>query len=376
MNKDLIYFDNNATTRLDKEVFAALSQTYSHPLNASSIHKFGNIAQKYVKNAKENISKYLNTDNYEIIFTSGATESNNMAIQGFKDYEIITSAIEHSSILQLAQKNKHHIIDVDNDGVIKIEQLEDKLKNIGHGNFLVSIMMAHNETGVIQPIAQIAKLVHQYGGLIHSDITQGVGKIEINIEKLNIDLASFSAHKINGPQGIGALLLRKSLEIDNLIYGGSQIDEKRPGTLNIAGIVGMGKAFEILKSNILSKNKDILQLRDYLEKKMVEIAKDNVVIFGKNAQRLPNTSFFATKNIDNQTLLMIMDLENIAISSGSACSAGVNKISSSLKAMKINDKLAKCAIRISLGFDNNKEQIDKFLQIWQSLYLKKNNKIN
>jgi len=376
MNKDLIYFDNNATTRLDKEVFAALSQTYNQPLNASSIHKFGNIAQKYVKNAKENISKYLNTDNYEIIFTSGATESNNMAIQGFKDYEIITSAIEHSSILQLAQKNKHHIIDVDNDGVIKIEQLEDKLKNIGHGNFLVSIMMAHNETGVIQPIAQIAKLVHQYGGLIHSDITQGVGKIEINIEKLNIDLASFSAHKINGPQGIGALLLRKSLEIDNLIYGGSQIDEKRPGTLNIAGIVGMGKAFEILKSNILSKNNDILQLRDYLEKKMVEIAKDNVVIFGKNAQRLPNTSFFATKNIDNQTLLMIMDLENIAISSGSACSAGVNKISSSLKAMKIDDKLAKCAIRISLGFDNNKEQIDKFLQIWQSLYLKKNNKIN
>ncbi len=273
MNKDLIYFDNNATTSLDKEVFAALSQIYSQPLNASSIHKFGNIAQKYVKNAKENINKSLFADNYEIIFTSGATESNNMALRGFKDYEIITSAIEHSSILQFAQKNNHHIIDVDNDGVIKIEQLENKLKNIGHGNFLVSIMMAHNETGVIQPIAQIAKLVHQYGGLIHSDITQGVGKIEINIEKLNIDLASFSAHKINGPQGIGALLLRKSLEIDNLIYGGSQIDEKRPGTLNIAGVVGMGKAFERLQLNILSKNNDILQLRDYLEKKWLKLLK-------------------------------------------------------------------------------------------------------
>ena len=328
MSKEMIYFDHNATTKLNPEALLAMNEVYNNPLNASSIHKFGNIAQKYIKDAKEKISNLLNADNYNIIFTSGATESNNMALCGFKDYKIITSTIEHSSILELAKQENHDMIEVDDNGLVKMDELENLLKDINDKNFLVSIMLANNETGVIQPIAEIAKLVHQYGGLIHSDITQGIGKIDIDIEKLNLDLASFSAHKLKGPQGIGALLIRNSLEIDRLIHGGSQIDEKRPGTMNIAGIAGFGVACDIV-DNELSKNNKISQLRDYLEDRIVEIARNDVVIFGKKIDRLPNTSFFATKNIDNQLLLILMDLENIAISSGSACSSGINKVSSS-----------------------------------------------
>ncbi len=370
MAKEMIYFDNNATTKINTRALELMNEIYKTPFNNSSTHQLGQIAAKHVNQAKDKIANLLNSQNYQIIFNSGATESNNMALKAFENYHIITCSTEHLSILQPAQTQNATIINVDENGLIKLDELETTLKNLDSKNFLVSIMLANNETGVIQPLKEIAKLTHQYGGLIHSDITQGVGKIKIDLEDINIDLASTSSHKINGPQGVGALLTRNGLQINPLMYGGTQEDGKRPGTSNIAGIVGFGESCKIAGEK-LEIYQDTANLRDYLENQLQKIANDNVTIFSKSIKRLPNTSFFATKNLDNQTLLMTLDLNNIAVSTGSACSSGVVKSSNTLKNMGINEKTAKQAIRVSLGQENNRQEIDKFIEIWQKLYLKK-----
>jgi cysteine desulfurase len=230
-------------------------------------------------------------------------------------------------------------------------------------------MLANNETGVIQPIKEISKLAHQYGGLMHSDIVQAVGKLNIDLEDLNVDMASISSHKLNGPQGVGALLVRNSLDISPIIFGSSQEGGKRPGTLNIAGCVGLGEACKIAVNKI-SKYQELAILRDYLEASLSKIAGNNLVIFGKEVERLPNTSYIAMRDVDNQTQLINFDLNGIAVSIGAACSSGSSKPSRVLGAMNIQDDLAKSTIRVSLGLQNTKEQIDKFIEIWGNLYNK------
>ena len=371
MTKEVIYFDNNATTKIDLEVLEAMNSSYKFPLNSSSAHQFGQIAAKHINDARAKIANLVNGINYEIILCSGATESNNLALRGLDNFKIITFATEHAAVLETAKKEDALILDVKTDGLVDLVELEKTLENQESKDFLVSIMIANNETGLIQNIKEIAKLTHQYGGLIHSDITQGVGKIDIDLEDLNIDLASFSAHKIFGPQGIGALLVKKPLQINPLIYGGKQEDGKRAGTSNIAGIVGFGEACKLSQENLANYQK-ILELRDYLELKLKEIAGNDVLIFCQTHLRLPNTSFFATKNLDNQTLMISLDMNNIAVSIGSACSSGVAKSSHVLKAMNIDENTAKTAIRVSLSKDNSKLEIDKFINIWQELYNKNN----
>jgi len=369
--KGVIYFDNNSTTKIDPKVLNLMNETYQKPLNSSSQHQFGQIAAKYVNAAKDKISNLLNAQNYQIIFNSGATEANNTALQAFENYQIITSAIEHISVLDLAKKQNATIIGVDAQGLLNLAELEKTLQNLEHKNFLVSVIFANNETGVIQNLKEIARLTHQYGGLIHSDITQAAGKIKVDLEDLNIDLASISAHKINGPQGVGALLVRNSLQINPLILGGLQEEGKRAGTTNIAGIAGFGEACKIDEER-LAKYQETANLRDYLENKLTEKAANNVEFFSKTANRLPNTSFFATKNLSNQTLLIALDLNKIAVSIGAACSSGVSKTSPVLKALGVDEKTASCAIRISLGAENTKEEIDKFIAIWEKLYSNNN----
>ena len=369
--KGVIYFDNNSTTKIDHQVLDLMNETYQKPLNSSSQHQFGQIAAKYLNDAKEKISSLLNAQNYQIIFNSGATEANNTALQSFENYQIITSQIEHISVLDLAKKQNAKIVGVDENGLIKLAELEKILQNLQSKNFLVSVILANNETGIIQNLKQIAKLTHQYGGLIHSDITQSLGKIKVDLEDLNIDLASVSAHKVKGPQGVGALLVRNSLQINPLILGGLQQEGKRAGTTNIAGIAGFGEACKIAETR-LENYQEIANLRDYLETKLSEIALDNVEFFSKKAERLPNTSFFATKNLNNQTLLIALDLNKIAVSIGSACSSGVSKTSHVLKSLGVDEKKASTAIRISLGLENTKQEIDKFIAIWQNLYQKTN----
>ncbi|MFT7087378.1 MAG: cysteine desulfurase [Rickettsiales bacterium] len=370
--KERIFFDNNATTKISEEVLQAMIKTYQDPLNPSSIHYFGRCATRVSNNARENIKRLLGAGNYQVIFTSGGTESNNLALFGFKEYEVIISQIEHPAVYNVALKKNGKIIKVSEDGIVDIADLEERIKSLETKNFIVSVMLANNETGAIQPIKEIAKLTHQYGGLMHSDIVQAVSKINIDLEDLNIDMASISSHKLNGPQGVGALLIRKSLDINPILFGAPQEGGKRPGTLNVAGAVGLGEACRLSVGKV-AKYKELENLRNYLETEIKKIANDDVVIFSNLVERLPNTCYLATKGIDNQTQLIDFDLNGIAVSIGSACSSGSSKPSRILAAMNVSDDLAKNTIRISLGLENTKTQIDKFINIWTNLYNKTRN---
>ena len=230
-------------------------------------------------------------------------------------------------------------------------------------------MLANNETGAIQPIAEIAKLVHQKGGLFHCDAVQGSGKIDVNFEELNVDFASISAHKIHGPQGVGALLVRKGLSISPLIYGGKQEKSKRGGTTNTAGIVGFGVACELSQEKI-EKYKDVAKLRDFLESEIKKIAGNELKIFSSDIERLPGTSYTALQYADSQTQLIHFDLNGICISAGSACSSGSAAASRILKAMKVGPTFSSSAIRVSLSTETTKEEIEKFLQVWNEFYQK------
>ena len=378
--KERIFFDNNATTKIADEVLQAMIKAYAEPLNPSSIHYFGRTATRLSNQAREHIKKLLGAANYQVIFTSGGTESNNLALFGFKDYQVIASATEHPAVYNVALKKSNgqvtNIVQVDNNCVVDLGDLEERIKSINTKNFIVSIMLANNETGAIQPIKQIANLVHQYGGLMHSDIVQATGKINIDLEDLNVDMASVSSHKLNGPQGVGVLLIRKSLDIEPIMFGSSQEGGKRPGTLNVAGAVGLGEACRIATDKII-KYQELAKLRDYLESSLIKIANENgeqdVIIFSKNVDRLPNTSYIATKGIDNQTQLIDLDLNGIAVSIGAACSSGSSKPSRVLGAMNVADDIAKNTIRVSLGLSNDKAQIDKFIEVWGNLYHKTRN---
>ncbi len=367
--KERIFFDNNATTKIADEVLQAMIKAYGEPLNPSSIHYFGRTATRVSNQAREHIKKLLGAANYQVIFTSGGTESNNLALFGFKDYHVITSSIEHPAVYNVALKKNGKIVKVNSDCVVDLVDLEEQIKSLNSKNFIVSIMLANNETGAIQPIKEIAKLAHQYGGLIHSDIVQATGKINIDLEDLNVDMASVSSHKLNGPQGVGVLLIRKSLDIEPIIFGSSQEGGKRPGTLNVAGCVGLGEACRLATDKI-EKYTKLAELRNYLEKEVKEIAKEDVVIFSNKVERLPNTSYIATRGVDNQTQLIDLDLNGIAVSIGAACSSGSSKPSRVLGAMNIDDDLAKNTIRVSLGLENTKEQVDRFIQVWGDLYRK------
>jgi cysteine desulfurase len=367
-----IFFDNNATTKLAPEVLTAMSKAYEQPLNPSSIHFYGRTATRLSNQAREYVKNLLGGKNYQVIFTSGGTESDNLALFGFSDHKIITSQIEHPAIFAPATQKNADFVKVDANCVVDLADLEEKIKNIGSSHFIVSIMLANNETGALQNIKEIAKITHQYGGLMHSDIVQAVGKMDIDLEDLNLDMASISSHKLNGPQGMGALLVRNNLDISPILFGSSQEGGKRPGTLNTAGSVGLGEACKIAVGKI-SKYQELANLRDYLEAELQKIAGDDLVIFSKDVARLPNTSYIAMKGADSQTQLIDFDINGICISIGSACSSGSSKPSRILDAMGVDEDLAKNTIRVSLGPENTKEEADKFIAIWTNLYQKTRN---
>lgn len=369
--KDKVFFDNNATTRVDAEVIKEMVEVMELPLNSSSIHAHGRFALRKLNNARSQIKKLLNASNYDVIFTSGATESNNLALLGGEKLPVITSEIEHPAIVNVAKQIEHYFVKITPESLVDIEDLKQKITDLKGQKFVCSIMFAHNETGVLFPIKEIAKITHQNFGLFHCDLTQAVGKLPIDLEDLNVDMASLSGHKLNGPQGAGALLVRKGLNVGQILFGSGQEGGKRPGTNNIAGAVGLGKACEISKEKIVKYQK-VRELRDYFESSLKKIAGDDVTIFCQNVQRTPNTSFVAMKNVDNQTQLIDFDLNGFSIAIGSACSSGSSKPPMALSQMGVGDDLAKNAIRVSFDLSNNKEQIDKFIEIWHNLYKKTN----
>ncbi len=365
-----IYLDHNATSPLREGVREAVLAALDTCGNPSSIHAEGRAARGLIEAAREKVARLVGARAEDVIFTSGGTEANALALAPQRgDWSCHLSGIEHPSVLAGGRFPQDSIaaIPATADCVIDLEKLAAALANSqmkGRRPF-VSLMAANNETGAIQPVAEAATMVHEAGGLLHSDAVQAAGKVPFDLASSGADMISLSAHKFGGPKGVGALVLRQGVTVEPLIKGGGQERRRRAGTENVSGIVGFGVAAEFASAG-LGKAAEIGKLRDELEARALSIAPDRIV-FSANVARLPNTSAFAVPGTKAETLLIGLDLAGIAVSSGSACSSGKVEASHVLKAMGIAPELARSALRVSLGPDTTKVQIDRFIAIWGEL---------
>ena len=364
-SKKKIYLDYNATTPVDHRVVDAMLPYFTEKFgNASSDHVFGWDAGEAVENSREQIAGLVNCKPTGITFTSGATEAANLALFGFcernrsKGNHIITCKTEHKAILDSmkALESKDFevtYLDVDPEGNINLKELEHSITS---RTILVCLMLANNETGLIHPMSDIEKIVHSKKVKLMSDVTQAVGKISVSLKEMNLDLAIFSSHKIYGPKGIGALYINKKnkVEIDPHVFGGGQEKGMRPGTMNVPGIVGFGKAAEIAFSEMEGESARILKLRNKLENDLGKI--EGAVINSEHCDRLPNTTNISFKDIDGTLLLRKMN--RLAISRGSACTSNTIQVSHVLKSMGLSNDLALSSFRISLGSNTHIEGIE------------------
>ena len=367
MSSPAIFMDNNGTTALDPRVLEAmLPFLNAQHGNATSRHSFGRTARNAIDHAREQVADAVGAHPTQVVFTGGGTEADNMAIvgiaaaSGMEAGQIACSAIEHPAISRPMQALrlrgwKTAVIAADVDGKVSRSSLEHVLAT---PTSLVSVMLANNETGVIQQIAEIAESVKSCGAHMHTDAVQALGKIPLDFAELNVHAMSLSSHKINGPQGAGALILDKRVDIQPLIYGGGQEKGLRSGSENVAAIVGFGLACELASGELSERNQAARGLRDQLERGLADLG---AVIFGANAARLPNTSFFAFRDIEGETLVMALDRKGFAVASGSACSSDSTEPSHVLLAMGVEEDLARGAIRVSLGKDNTAAQVEAFL---------------
>jgi cysteine desulfurase len=357
----MIYFDNNATTPIDERVLEAmlpfLKTMYGNP---SSVHRLGRIAKSAVEMAREQVGALIDAPASQIIFTSGGTEANNFALHNSNGLVAI-SAIEHPCIAEPAERKNAQIIPVNSNGLIEPETLAELIKN--RPDF-VSIMLANNETGVIQPIADIAEQLNENGIIFHTDAVQAVGKIPVSFSKLGVQMLSLSSHKIYGAKGCGALVFDKSLAIKPLLLGGGQEQNLRSGTENVAAIVGFGKAAELAKSELETRHAKMLELRTLLENELKKLPR--VTIFAKNAPRLPNTILFGIDKIEGEWVLLMLDKKGICVSSGSACASEGQEPSPVLLAMGVSPEQAKTAIRVSLSHHNTTAEVLQFIEIIKS----------
>ena len=348
----MIYLDYNATAPLRDAAFAAMTEALHQGGNPSSAHRHGRLARRRVEEAREIVAAAVGAAPAGVIFTSGGTEANNLALSAFPGRRALASAIEHPSIL----KNRiDALVPVDRHGVLDLAALDGMLEQ----GDLLALMLANNETGVIQPVAEAAAMAHRCGAWVHGDAIQALGKIAVDMEALGLDSLSLSAHKIGGPQGVGALVLADpEADLEPLIVGGGQERRHRAGTENVAGIVGFGAAVADL-GDIEAEAARLAGLRDRIEKDCLD-SLPGIAIFGRKVGRLSNTSCLALPGVPAQTLLMALDLVGIAVSAGSACSSGKLAPSAVLIAMGEEGR-AGSAIRLSLGWASGEEEIGRFL---------------
>jgi cysteine desulfurase len=357
----LTYLDYNATAPLRDKVIAAMDAAMRLPGNASSVHAPGRMARKIVEEAREKIAAHIGTLPQQIIFTSGGTEANNTALKMSGRKRILVSAVEHDSVRLVEPKAE--IIPVDANGIIDIAALE-KMLQASNEPALVAVMLANNETGVIQPIGQIAEIAHRCGALLHVDAVQALGKMQINFVELGADMMSLSAHKAGGPQGAGALVFTDKVPLGAMLRGGGQERSRRAGTENVAAIAGFGALIDALDVNEIGR---MAYLRNQLESRLVNML-PGTVIFGQAAPRLPNTSTIAHPGMTSAMQVMRCDMEGIAISAGSACSSGKVKPSHILQAMGVASELVDSSIRISIGWKTNEADIERFVGVWADLF--------
>jgi len=365
MTASATYFDNNGTTLLDPRVLEAmlpyLSQQYG---NATSRHIYGRSARHAIDRAREQIADAVGAHPSQVVLTGSGTESNNLAITGIsamnKGSAVAISAIEHPCVTRPAlalQQHGHEVnlISADANGSLDASSLLSCLQT---PTSLVSVMLANNETGVIQQVANFAETARKHHAFMHTDAVQALGKIKVDFSDLNVHAMTLSSHKISGPQGAGALILDKRVDIQPLLLGGGQERGLRSGTENVVAIVGFGAACELISKELLQHTVAIRQMRDYLEQGLKHLG---AVIFGAKVERLPNTSFFAIPGIEGETLVMALDRKGFAVASGSACSSDSTEPSHVLLAMGVEKDLARGAIRVSLSSNNTLDEIKAFL---------------
>ena len=369
---NIIYFDNSATTKIKTEVLNEMMPFLTTEYgNASSLYSIGRKSKRTIEKARSQVAKLIGCNANEIFFTAGGSESDNLALKGYayankeKGNHIITSKIEHPAILETCkalEKQGFEVsyINVDEDGIIKLEELKNQIRP---STILISVMFANNEVGTIQPIEEIAKIAHDNNIVFHTDAVQAVGNMVIDVSKMGIDMLSLSGHKINAPKGIGALYIKNSIQVEKIIDGGHQEKDKRAGTENVAGIVGIGKACEIANKNLDKHIKNLERLRDYYIKRLQKEIPNKIRINGSIEKRLPGNANVSFEGINSSELIFKLDEKGICVSSGSACSSGNPKPSHVLTAMSVPEKYLNSAVRTTFGDNNTFEEIDYFVNI-------------
>ena len=362
---ELAYLDWNATAKLRPQAREAVLAALQEVGNPSSVHGAGRAARRTVEQAREQVAAMVGAKSQEVVFTSGGTEANAWALSPLIGEVLLVSAIEHPSVRSGGRFAAAEEIPVTDDGVIDLAALKRRLA--GASRPLVSIMLANNETGVVQPVARAAELVHAVGGLLHIDAVQGPGRIDCDFAALGADLMTLSAHKIGGPQGVGALLKREALELEPLLRGGGQERGARAGTENVPGIAGFGAAAAAVRQGWTDEAARMTVLRDRLEAGLKAIS-PQATVFGAGASRLPNTTLFAVPGVKAETAVIALDLEGVAASSGAACSSGKVTPSHVLAAMGVPAELIRGAIQLSLGYATKEIEIEAVLKAWAKLH--------
>ena len=373
--KHPVYMDHNATTAVLPAVRKAVARALDMTGNASSVHGAGRAARKMIEDARDRVAALVGARSADVVFTSGGTEANNLAIRGLEQgpgrVRVLASAVEHTSVLKAAPDIE--TIPVDSEGVVDLEALDTMLAGTaspnGTGLALVSVMLANNETGVIQPVAEVAAVAERHGALVHCDAVQAVGKTPVDIKTLGVHMMSLSAHKIGGPAGAGALVLAGDLPhgatLSALILGGGQERGRRAGSENLPGIVGFGVAAEEAQKN-LAEFPDLAVWRDRIEDELDRHA--GVRVFGAGAPRLANTCCLTMPGVAAESQIIAFDLAGIALSAGAACSSGKVEPSHVLAAMGVDADEADTAIRVSLGWTTSNQDIAAFLAAWDNIF--------
>ena len=363
--KRIIYFDHAATTMVNDDVLKEMIPYFNIAFgNGSSLYSIGREAKRAIEKARNRVALAINASPKEIYFTSGGSESDNLAIKGVayanksKGNHIITSKIEHPAVLNTCktlEKQGFEItyLDVDKDGMINLSDLESKIND---KTILISIMFANNEIGTIEPIGEIGKIAKKHNIIFHTDCVQAVGNVKIDVEKMNIDLISISAHKFYGPKGIGALYIRNGIKCLKLQDGGHQEKNIRAGTENVPGIVGLGKAIEMADKNLECYNNKLTKLRDYYIKQVVERI-PNIKLNGHKTKRLPGNANISFLDVEGEDVLLKLDEKGICASAGSACSTGNQMPSHVLMAIGLNNEFAKGTLRVTFGIENTEEDV-------------------
>jgi cysteine desulfurase len=357
----MVYLDYNASAPMPDVVADSAVNALRLTGNPSSVHSAGRAVRAVVEEARGAVAELTGALVQNVIFTSGASEANNLAIKGVGCKRVIVSAIEHASVLEPSADAQ--ILPVDTNGVVDPTSLEAMLKQ-DMSPTLVSVMLANNETGVIQPIAELAAIAHEFGALFHCDAVQAPGRLAFSMAGLEADMVTISAHKIGGPRGAGALILANSIDIQTEIEGGGQERGRRGGTENVGGIAGFGRATALATTALEEANK-VRRLRDHMEERILQ-AVPEAVIHGAATARLPNTSCIGVEGVPAETQVIAMDLAGVAVSAGAACSSGKVKASYVLRAMGVPESDAASAIRVSMGTETSEDDISHFLDAWVS----------